>query len=298
MKILITGISGMLGRALWKTLQGSNEIVGLDIRDTPLKFEKYITKPSLEKLNITNQEEISKIIDRRKPNIVIHTAAYTDVDGCEREPEKANKVNALGTENVARACKAGNCLLIYISTDFVFDGEKKSAYLESDPPEPINVYGESKLAGEKLVQSLLKRHIIIRSSWLFGKGGKNFVDTILEKAKTANELKVVDDQFGSPTYAGDLAQAIADLIAMPDETEGIYHITNSGSCSWHQFARAIKELAGLDAKVVAVSSAEYRSPAQRPAMSTLDNRRYQELSGGRNLRPWKEALQEYLSGQN
>ena len=203
----------MLGTALWETLPEEYSIVGVDIRDTVFKFERYIeTKRELEKRNITDQQGISKIIRVKNPDIVIHAAAYTDVDGCEKNSKKAEEVNALGTRNVVQACKDCNCLLIYISTDFVFDGEKKSAYIEEDLPNPLSVYGKSKMEGEKYVQSILKEFIIVRSSWLFGKGGKNFVDTFIKKAQGEERIEVVNDQFGSPTYAKDLTEAIKILL--------------------------------------------------------------------------------------
>jgi len=295
MKILITGSKGMLGRALCENLVDVYDVVGVDINPGVVKFEKYIR--SHEVWNITNHEEFLSKIRIKQPDVVIHAAAYTDVDGCESEEgqRQAEKVNVLGTKNVAQACKECNCLLIYVSTDFVFDGEKNSPYIESDPPNPINAYGKSKLEGEKLVQSILEKFIIVRSSWLFGKGGKNFVSSILQKAKRKEEIKVVSDQRGSPTYTLDLASAIAKLIQFSNEAGGIYHITSSGSCSWYEFALAIKELAGLNVNITPVSSKEYPSPTKRPKMSALNNQRYLKLAG-ESLRNWKQALKEYLQG--
>lgn len=291
MKVLITGSSGMLGRALCQALSDKFKVVGMDI----IKPMSYVLCPmSFIKCDITDREKTVAEIISLKPDIVIHAAAYTDVDGCERDPQKANAVNALGTQNVARACKTNKCLLIYISTDFVFDGKKASPYIESDQPNPISSYGRSKLKGEEFIHSILTRFAIIRSSWLFGKGGHNFVDIILEKARTEEELKVVNDQRGSPTYTPDLAKAIARLIELSDKIGGIYHITNSGSCCWYEFALAIKEMANLDADILPISSEQFRSPAKRPKMSILDNTRYQQVTSEK-LRPWPEALKEYLS---
>lgn len=278
-KILITGARGMLGSALCEELSEQYEVIGFGREDC----------------DITEKDQLIAKVSQVQPEIIIHTAAYTDVDGCEHNPDKAHRINALGTETVSLACQRCGAFGVFISTDFVFDGEKKSAYIEEDPPNPINIYGKSKLEGERYVQSSLKDFIIVRSSWLFGKGGRNFVNTILEKAQRESRLKVVNDQFGSPTYTEDLAQSIGRLISMKDNARGIYHITNSGSCSWCEFALAIKEFAKLNTDIVPISSEQYRSPTRRPKMSILDNRYYQEVAG-KKPRHWKEALREYLSG--
>ena len=291
MKILITGSNGMLGRALCHGLSDKHEVIGLDIvaiYDLPFTIHKFI------ECDITDRERAIAEIVSIRPDIVIHTAAYTDVDGCEQNPEQAHRINARGTETIALACQKCGAFLYYISTDFVFDGEKKTPYTEEDLPNPISVYGSSKLEGERYVQSILNRSVIVRSSWLFGKGGRNFVDMLIKKAQGEKRIEIVNDQFGSPTYAKDLAEAIKILLSA--NRYGIYHITNSGSCSWYQFAQAVKEMAGLDVEIVPVSSEQYHSPARRPKMSILDNRRYEELAGS-ELRPWKEALKEYISGK-
>jgi len=274
----------MLGRALCEELAEKHEIVGLDInRAQTTDIECDITK---------KEKTVSEVVSI-KPDLVIHAAAYTDVDGSEENPDQAMRVNAQGTKNVAQACKESGCLLIYISTDFVFDGEKKSAYTESDRPNPINAYGKSKLEGEKYLQSISKNSLIVRSSWLFGRGGRNFVDSLLEKAKSEKEISVVDDQVGSPTYTRGLAGAIGELLDLAKRPKGIFHVTNSGSCSWYEFACAIKEIAKLETNIVRISSERYRSPARRPKMSVLDNKRYQELSDDK-LPHWKDALKGYL----
>ncbi len=292
MKVLITGSSGMLGSALCQELADKYELVGMDISNpTP-----YALRPtSFIQCDIANREKTVAEIISLKPDLVIHAAAYTDVEGCERDPQKAHRINAQGTETVALASQSCSAFLWYISTDFVFDGKKKTAYIELDSPNPINIYGHSKLEGEKYVQSILKRFIIVRSSWLFGKGGRNFVDSFLKKAQSEKEIKVVNDQFGSPTYAKDLAQAIGKLIDLNRNLSGIYHITNSGSCSWYEFAQAVKEIANLEIEIVPVSSEQYCSPTKRPKMSILENRRYQKDTGEK-LRHWREALKEYLLG--
>lgn len=281
----------MLGRALCQELSDKYEVVGLDIatiHDSPFTIHKFM------QCDITDRKKTIAAIDSIKPDMVIHAAAYTDVDGCERNSEKAHRVNALGTETIALACHKCSASLCYISTDFVFDGEKKTPYTEEDAPKPINSYGKSKFAGEKVVQSILEDFIIIRSSWLFGKGGRNFVDMLLKQAQNEKRLEVVNDQFGSPTCTKDFAQTLGRLVGLSDRLSGIYHITNSSSCSRYEFALAIKEIANLDANIIPVSTERYRSPTRRPKMSILENRRYQELTGGAKLRHWKEALEEYL----
>ncbi len=306
----------MLGRALCEELSAEYEVVGLDV------FRLHAPCSMLHafiQCDITDREKTIAEVASVKPDIVIHTAAYTDVDGCEQNPEKARRVNARGTETIALACQNCGAPLCYISTDFVFDGEKKSAYVEADKPNPVNVYGKSKLDGETFVQSILKDFIIVRSSWLFGKGGKNFVDTFLDKAKAEKRLKVVNDQFGCPTYAPDLARAIKALLsALSFELSAdIYHITNSGSCCWYEFAQAVKEIANLwygisksrttenrrklspkaiflDIDIAPVSTEQYHSPARRPKLSILNNSKFEKLTG-KQLPHWQNALKKYLT---
>lgn len=305
MKILITGSSGMLGGALCRELSGKYEVVGLDVLQlqapslpAPLPAGQVGSKlQAFIQCDITDREKTIADISSLKPDIVIHTAAYTNVDGCEQNPDKAQRINARGTETIALACQKCSAFLCYISTDFVFDGEKKTAYIESDKPNPVNIYGKSKLEGEQFVQSILKEFIIIRSSWLFGKGGRNFVDMLLKKAQNERRIEVVNDQFGSPTYAKNLAEALVRLISLEDKPKGIYHVANSGSCSWYEFALAIKEIANLDTNIAPISSGGYHSPTKRPRMSILEDRRYQECTGA-ELRHWKEALKEYLLNTN
>lgn len=283
----------MLGRALSCALSAQDKIVGMDLsraQGTESRLARFI------ECDITDRDRTIETVESVSPDIVIHTAAYTDVDGCERNPKKTHTVNAEGTKTIALACQDCGAFLYYISTDFVFDGEKKAAYTEVDCPNPINIYGKSKLEGEKYIQSILRKFIIIRSSWLFGPGGRNFVETILERARSQGKLKVVNDQFGSPTYTQDLAQAVGRLIGLSEQLtlNGIYHITNSGSCSWYEFALAIKEIAGLATDIIPISSESYASCVRRPRVSILENRRYQQTGEG-NLRNWQEALKEYLA---
>jgi len=288
MKILITGISGMLGIDLYQTLREEYEVTGLDRRDFPCS-----PSPSVNKIDITDLEAVKELFYWLTPHFVIHAAAYTDVDGCEKDADKAYKVNALGTRNIALACQKLDIPLLYISTDFVFRGDKETPYDEFDEPHPVNIYGKSKLAGENYLKSFLSRYFIVRSSWLYGQWGKNFVTTVLKLAREKSVLKVVDDQVGSPTYTKDLSQQIKRLVAT--ELYGIYHITNSGRCSWYEFAQEILKLAGIKGvKVTPITSEELARPAPRPKFSVLENYCLR-LSLGNGMREWKEALRDFLT---
>ena len=294
MRILITGACGMLGRDLVEALSKEHGVTGLDIKG--FRFPVYGLRFIV--CDITDREETIKAICGARPEVVIHTAAYTDVDGCEKNPDLAYRVNGTGTQNVALASKESKAVMIYISTDFVFDGEKRRPYLESDRPNPLSIYGKSKLEGERHTSLLLDRYFIIRTSWLFGRHGRNFVDTILKLAGEKKELKVVNDQIGSPTYTKDLAQAISKLIPNSQlliTNYGIYHISNSGSCSWYEFAREIIHASHIPhpPSLKPISSEELNRPAKRPKFSVLDNVRYIKTVG-KSLRPWQEALKEYI----
>jgi dTDP-4-dehydrorhamnose reductase len=294
-KILITGSNGMLGTDLCQELEQDYELYGLDVEENPLS-----AACNFEKGDITDKINVLGIINRIKPDLAIHTAAMTDVDGCERDKDAAYLINTTGTGNVAFACERTGAIMVYISTDFVFDGKKKAPYREDDKPGPLSIYGDSKLKGEEAVAKHLKKHFILRTSWLYGKHGKNFVDTIIAKAKAEKILKVVDDQAGSPTYTKDLAKAIhafLNKIFMKYKTKdtgyGIYHVSNSGSASWYEYAKQALTLAGEKAKVLSISSKELDRPAVRPAISVLDNTKFTGFTGHR-LRNWKEALEEYI----
>ena len=277
MKILITGAGGMLGRALKETLSPEHDVAAFARAD----------------LDFTDLGATLAALGRARPQAVIHAGAWTDVDGCERDPDRAWRVNALGSRNVAVACQEAGAACCYISTDYVFDGEKPDPSTEFDAPNPISCYGASKLGGERYVQTLTPRHWIVRSSWLFGPGGKNFVKTILAKARAGEELRVVDDQVGSPTYTRDLARGISRLISAPHY--GVWHVTNSGSCSWYRFAAAIVENAGLRGpRLEPIGSKDLRRPAPRPRNSVLRNYCW-ELEGWPPLRRWSDALREYLA---
>ena len=276
MGVLVTGYKGMLGTDLMKVLQEEHEVIGADI----------------EECDITDIKSTIGFISDVRPDVVIHSAAYTNVDGCETDVELAYRVNALGPRNVAVACSQINAAMVYISTDYVFDGNKGSSYMEDDATNALSVYGKSKLAGENYVRTLLNKHYIVRTQWLYGVHGRNFVRTMLSLAKERDEINVVDDQFGSPTFTLDLAKAIMELIEAP--SYGIYHITNSGVVTWNQFTKDIFEIAGIEnVNVVPITTEEINRPAMRPKYSPLENFNW-KLNGQVELRSYKEALRDYI----
>ena len=274
MKVLVTGSSGMLGSDLLNILSRKGyDTFGLDHRNG----------------DITDLKKVRKVVNEFRPDTVVHCAAYTDVVGCEKDPDKAFKVNGLGTKNMAISCQEVGASMVYISTDYVFDGEKKRPYNELDNPDPINVYGRSKLLGEYYVQHLLNRFSIIRTSWMFGRNGKNFVDTILTLFKKEDTLQIVDDQAGSPTLSKELASNVGEVIERAGN--GIYHVTNSATCSWYEFATRVVQLADLKGKTVEPTDSE---TLKRPKNSALENRLFRLEEYGL-LRPWEEALMEHLN---
>jgi len=278
-RILITGAKGMLGLDLTEALRGKYEVYGRDIDD----------------FDITRDKETMDAIMAIRPDVVIHAAAYTDVDGCESHIELAHSINGGGTKNVASACRELGSRMVYISTDYVFDGTKSGAYSEDDPTCPINTYGRSKLEGERWVRTMVGQFVIVRTAWLFGRGGNNFVKIILRLAREKGALCVVNDQVGSPTYAVDLSQAISALVEKG--CRGIYHITNGGTCSWYEYTREILAMSGLtDVPVHAISSDQLNRAAKRPHNSVLGRGKFEGETGYR-MRSWKEALRDYLKGE-
>ena len=275
MKILITGSNGMLGHDLIEALKDNHELVLTTSRT----------------LDITDKEQVFDFISQNKPDIVINSAAYTDVDGCEQNQDLAYSVNGEGVKNLALACREADSALLHISTDYIFNGENTRPWVEDDEIGPISVYGKSKLKGEQAILEILDKFFIVRTAWLYGVNGRNFPKTMLELAENHSQITVVYDEVGTPTYTPDLAKAISQLI----ETEhyGIYHITNSGSCSWCEFARYIFEVAGKDVEVIPVTAAEFARPAPRPHYSVLENRNWIE-KGFEPLRSYKEAIKEYI----
>jgi dTDP-4-dehydrorhamnose reductase len=266
----------MLGTALLPVLQKRHQVWGIDIQDC----------------NICDARAVSAALRTRQPELVIHLAAYTNVDGCEANPQIAEETNSTGTRNVAAACAEIDAAMLYVSTDYVFDGTKTGAYLEEDPPNPVSVYGRSKLLGEQHVRAILKRYFIARTSWLYGPNGKNFVTTILKTAHQQKVLRVVNDQHGSPTYTRHLSLKITELAET--QAYGVYHTTGSGTCSWFEFARAIVDLWPVrDVRVLPISSNESGRAARRPANSVLANRAL--MRAHLELMPhWRVALAEYF----
>jgi len=275
MKILVTGSQGMLGYDLGRVLSGEHQVISTDI----------------DNLDITNLDQTLAIIRNINPDTVIHAAADTNVDGCESNIDLAFQVNGLGARNVAIACQETGASMTYFSSDYVFNGEKGSPYLEYDLTNPISIYGQSKLWGEMLVKEVLPRHRIIRTSWLFGSNGKNFVTTMLDLAKKTPELRVVNDQIGSPTYTLDLARAISQMLAKP--LWGTFHLTNSDTCSWYDFAVEIFALSGMKVNINPICSDELIRPAPRPQYSVLENYMW-KLEGYTPLRSYKNALAEFM----
>lgn len=272
---MVLGAAGMLGTDVVRVLADAHQVLPRTRNDWD------ITDPMACRADIT----------AIKPDVVINCAAFTKVDDCESRPDKAFLVNGEAVKHIAGACQAVKSRLVQISTDYVFDGAKNAPYREEDTPNPINVYGRSKLKGEEYALKI-EGSLVIRTSWLYGRNGPNFVDTILRLAKEKKALTVVDDQFGSPTYTPDLAKAIARLVQK--ELTGIVHVTNSGICSWYELAREILKITGKkDVFVAAIKTTGLNRPAKRPQFSALDNSRYVSITG-QPLRPWPEALAEYL----
>lgn len=275
MKIVVTGVKGQLGFDIAKQLDGRHETVGIDV----------------EELDITDIDAVQAFMKVNRPDIVINCAAYTNVDACETNDILAYKVNAAGPRNIAAACLDLGVKMVQVSTDFVFDGETTTPYVEYDHANPLSVYGKSKWAGEELVREILPRHFIVRTAWLYGCNGNNFVKTMLRLAQTRKSISVVNDQRGTPTFSRDLASEIIRLIET--DAYGTYHCTNEGECSWYEFARKIFELKGLNIDVSPISTEAFGSPAARPAYSVLRNLLL-ELTIGNHMRQWEEALFKYL----
>lgn len=275
MKIVLTGGSGQLGTALRGMLTDDGH-------------ELYA--PPRHELDLEDGRRVRELIEYLRPDAVVHAGALTNVDECERDPAKAYRLNALSTRSISKACRLIDSLLVYVSTDFVFDGTAKGPYVESDHPNPINIYGSTKLAGERAA-SLVERHVIVRTAWLFGPEGRNFPRTILRLALTEPVLRIVDDQVGSPTAAPDLARAIMSLLA--SDRYGTYHVVNSGTCSWYELAKCVLAAAGVDRPIRPIRSAELDRPARRPAYSVLNTGKLEQLLGF-HLRHYTEAVREYI----
>lgn len=279
MKIAVIGADGQLGNDIVRVLK-DEEIVPLTIQD----------------MDIADFESVNRTLGKISPALIINTAAFTNVKECEKNDREAYEVNGIGAKNLAIVCKRLHNTLFHISTDYVFDGEKGSPYIETDIPCPLNVYGLSKLAGEYYIRYILENYFIVRTSGLYGihtcigKGG-NFIDTMVRFSKEKDEIKVVDDEVLTPTYTLDLSQQIKALIKT--NFYGIYHITNEGECSWYEFAKAIFTFLDFNVNLKRVNSKEFPSSVRRPRYSVLENRTLKKLKLNR-MRPWQEALKDYI----
>ncbi len=276
MKVFVTGVKGQLGYDVVKELERRGmEAIGVDI----------------EEMDITDASSVEKVIGEAAPDAVIHCAAYTAVDAAEDNVELCRKVNADGPENIAKMCKKLDIPMIQISTDYVFDGMGEQLWQPDDKREPVSVYGQTKYEGELAVQNTLEKYFIVRIAWVFGVNGKNFVKTMLNLGKTRDKLTVVCDQFGSPTYTYDLAKLLVDMIQT--DKYGVYHATNEGFCSWHEFACEIFKQAGMQVEVAPVTSDQYPTKAKRPFNSRMSKDKLEE-NGFERLPDWKDALSRYL----
>ncbi|MFO7775221.1 MAG: dTDP-4-dehydrorhamnose reductase [Candidatus Hydrogenedentota bacterium] len=275
MKTLVFGAKGQLGRDITRVFGREGECVGAD----------------LPEVDIAEPEAAEKIAREVQPEFVINAAAYTDVESAEDDPDAAWRVNVEGARRVAEAALAVEAAVVYISTDFVFDGRKECPYEPDDPPGPLSVYAGSKAAGEQATIEANPRHFVVRTAWLFGPGGNNFAEKMLSLAETRSELRVVNDEIGCPTHSWDLAEALQALA--PVDRYGIYHAVNAGSCSRFAFAQAIFRNAGLEVKVHPCSADEYPTKAARPRYSVLNPALLEEITGYR-FRPWEDALRHYL----
>lgn len=274
--ILVTGSTGQLGSDVVKEL---------------LKRGYSTLSPNRSEFNLCSEDNIRNYILNSNCEAIVHCAAYTQVDKAEDEKDLCIKINATATKHIAKCAKILDIPMIYISTDYVFDGTKDGEYTENDETNPINIYGESKLAGEKYVQEILDKYYIVRTSWVFNINGKNFIETMLRLSKANNQLSIVNDQIGSPTYTKDLSRLLVDML----ETSkyGLYHATNEGYCSWYEFANTIFKLANINIDIKAINSNEYASRAKRPLNSKLSKDKLIEY-GFKPLPHWEDALKDYL----
>ena len=274
--ILVTGSTGQLGSDVVKEL---------------LKRGYSTLSPNRSEFNLCSEDSIRNYILNSNCEAIVHCAAYTQVDKAEDEKDLCIKINATATKHIVKCAKILDIPMIYISTDYVFDGTKDGKYTENDETNPINIYGESKLAGEKYVQEILDKYYIVRTSWVFNINGKNFIETMLRLSKTNNQLSIVNDQIGSPTYTKDLSRLLVDML----ETSkyGLYHATNEGYCSWYEFANTIFKLANINIDIKAINSNEYASRAKRPLNSKLSKDKLIEY-GFKPLPHWEDALKDYL----
>ena len=296
MKILITGASGQLGTEIQRQLKNGGSALG----PVPERLQNAtVIATDVDELDITDRDATIAFVRRHQPDTIISCAAFTNVDGCETNPEGAFKVNAIGASNLAQAAERINARLIHVSTDYVFRGEGDKPLDESERVDPKSVYGKTKALGEEYVKNFCHRYFIVRTAWLYGYAGKNFVKTIVNAGKKFGKLEVVNDQLGNPTNAEDLAHHILQLAVSHDY--GVYHCTGEGICSWYEFASEIIRLSGVDATVAPCTSAEYSAKhpaaADRPAWSALENRML-ACTVGNHMRDWKVALADFFAHWN
>lgn len=286
-RIMITGASGQLGLALYHLLK--------DIEEYQLYRTDALAREdgTISALDITDEKAVESYIEATKFDIIINCAAMTAVDLCESEQEKAYKINALGPKYLAQAAEATGAKLVHISTDYVFNGQATVPYIEEDEPNPTSAYGSTKQAGDEFVLKDCKKSFVLRTAWVYGEG-KNFVKTMLRLADSGNKIRVVADQYGTPTSALELARVI--IFLMETERYGIYHATGEGNTSWYEFAVAIFKEAGKTVEVEGIPTSEYPTPAKRPMYSILDNKALRERHGY-TMMDWKDALKEYMSGE-
>lgn len=271
MKILVTGANGMLGQDLCPILEDAGA---------------FVIETDVDTFDITDEKIVEKVLTDIHPDMVVHCAAYTNVDKAEEDLKTAELINVTGTENIAETCAKLGITLVYISTDYVFDGESEEPYTTEDMPNPVNNYGATKYEGEEVVRSLCEKYYVVRTSWLYGHHGKNFVETMLSMADRA-EIKVVDDQIGCPTWTCELASGILKLLSKP---YGTYHVCGSGFTSWYGFAKEIFAQSNLKVNLKPCTTDEFQRPAKRPKYSVMDN--------GGICRNWQAALKDYLELRN
>jgi dTDP-4-dehydrorhamnose reductase len=283
-RVLVTGANGQLGKTI-KELYQENDI-GL-----------YFVFVSKEDLDITKHDDIETLFCKHKFDYCINSAAYTKVDFAESEPEKAQEINEFGTLNLAKACKKHKTVLVHISTDFVFDGNTSTCYNENDKPNPLNVYGTTKLNGELAISSILENFFVIRTSWLYSQYGSNFMKTMLKLAGQNNEIKVVNDQIGTPTFAPNLAHVIIKLIVSDCKSYGIYHYSNEGEASWYDFAKAIFEETQTEINLIPIKQEAYKTPAKRPRFSVLDKSKIKKVLA-LEIPHWRDSLKKALLKYN
>lgn len=288
MKILIVGYKGQLGTELIKILKKGCSELG----EIPAVFDCAEVQPvGIDGLDITDAQAVEEYLAQARPDVVVNCAAFTNVDGCETQEEAAYLVNAVGPGNLARSCEGIGAKLVHISTDYVFDGSGSRPYTEEDMPSPVSAYGRTKLAGERFVQENCGKYFIIRTAWLYGYTGKNFVRTMLKLGRERGAVTVVNDQLGSPTHANDLAHHILKLAAT--EKYGVYHCTGKGECTWYEFAKEIMAQGKVEATVSPCTSEQFPTPTKRPAYSVLSHEKL-DAAVGDEMRYWQDALRSFF----